>query len=846
MSVAPVKIWGSPFVGKLACLSLLPLFVGASSAMAAVPAVLVDSQQTIGVNYSSPQAIAVNATNQGAIFIADTGNNQIIALIGGSNYLVQPQGFTLSTPQALALDAKGDLFVGDTPTSNGNSVGRIIELTADASGNLTGAAQLVFSGAPLTNPTSLTIDSAGTLFIGDYPPSGLGAVYSLAAGGSAPQLLPITGGPPAQWFPSALLRDSSGNLYFADNGNLQGSSGDVYIVPDAGGTAQRVQTQSFVLNQPSGLALDAAGDLYILTLLGSGTGTNAGQQVIVVPAASSTPYILPSSGINTGSAMAFDPNSNLDVLDSFNNDVTQLSYGVPTNMGNTAVGQTGYQVLFNFEFNAPATLRGFRIVTEGDVSTQLTQLSGGTCTNGAHNNLPNGGPAVSPYTPYTCSEPYAGTPTLPGLLSSAILVRGPAGTILGSAPVYQNGTAGVEITYPLNVTTTATNLQQPQALAISGANKTVYVADTQAGMVYATGGLGSSTVTPVSTGNLTLQAPIALALDGAGNLFIADFNLGEVIEVPTTTGQAPSVVIPSGGLLQHPIALAIDTLGNLYVGDAGPAGFFAGNSDPGYVVKLPAGGTPFKMTIPSVPVVYPQALAIYPYSNALFIGDGGDPSGTGQVVEVLADGSAAYGIPVPEVTNPSGMVFDVTGALYILDGTANTITVDPVYNPGAQTYPLLFDNTTLSAASALAISAGGQSFVIANIGTGNTNNLVYLNGNKGTLKFGRVPVGTQSQTMTAYEYNIGNALMTLGSPYYTTNGPNNAFSILGSSTCGANVVLTGGVPCTINVQFTPAATGQTSQQITVDSDAYNSGVPVLTIQGTGGAAGGVVKNKNKN
>ncbi len=843
MSVAPVKIWGSSFVGKLACLSLLPLFVGASSAMAAVPAVLVDSQQTIGVGYNGPQAIAVNGTNQGAVFIADTGNNQVIALLAGNNFLVQPQGLTFNSPQALALDAKGDLFVGDVPTSNGNSFGRVTELTADATGNLTGATQVVFSGAPLTNPTTMTIDSAGTLFIGDFPPSGNGAVYSLVPG-STPQPLTITGGPPAQWLPSALLRDSSNNLYFADDGNGQGSSGNVYIIADTGGTAQRVQTESFSLFQPSGLALDAAGNLDILTLLGSGQGVNAGQQVIVIPAASSTPYILPNSGINTGTSMAFDANGNLDVVDSFHNNVVQLSYGTPTNMGNTAVGQTGFQVLFNFEFNAPATLRGFRIVTEGDASTQITQLSGGTCTNGVHNNLPNGGPAVSPFSPYTCSEPYAGTPTLPGLLSSAILVRGPNATILGSAPVYQNGTAGVEVTYPLAVTTTATNLQQPQALAISGANRKVYIADTQAGVVYATAGLGSTALTPVSTGNLTLQAPAALALDGAGNLFIADFNLGEVIEVPTATGQAPSVVIPSGGLLQHPISMAIDSLGNLYVGDGGPEGIFADNSNPGYVVKLPAGGTPFKMTIPSIPIVFPESLAIYPYSNALYIGDGGGTTGIGQVIEVLADGSAAFGIPLPEVTNPSGMAFDVTGDLYVLDGTANTITVDPVYTPGAQAYPLLFDNTTLAAASALAISAGGQSFVIANIGNGSTNSLVFLNGNRGTLKFGGVPVGTQSQTMTAYEYNVGNALMTLASPYYTTNGPNNAFSILGSSTCGANVVLSGGVPCTINVQFTPTATGQTSQQITVDSDAYNSGVPILTIQGTGRAAAAVVKNKN--
>jgi hypothetical protein len=85
--------------------------------------------------------------------------------------------------------------------------------------------------------------------------------------------------------------------------------------------------------------------------------------------------------------------------------------------------------------------------------------------------------------------------------------------------------------------------------------------------------------------------------------------------------------------------------------------------------------------------------------------------------------------------------------------------------------------------------------------------------------------------------------MTLASPYYKTNAPNTAFTILGSSTCGANVVLNGGVPCTINVQFTPKATGLTTQQITVDSNAFNSGVPVLTLQGTGGAAGGVAHHQ---
>ncbi len=826
---------------KMFWLPVLSLAFCTAGAWAQAPSVLVDAQQTIGYGYNSPQSIAVS--KNGTIYLADTNNNQIVALDNrapqnGVSNPVSTGTFVLSTPQALALDANGDLFVGDTPSSGGTSFGRIIELVGDGNGNLTGAASLIFSGAPLTNPIALTFDNTGTLFIGDYniatDPT-VGTIFTLAPGGTTLTQLNITG-LPAAVIPAALVRDSSTNLYIADNGSFSGS---VFVAPSAGGAAQPVATGSFTINQPSGLALDPAGDLFILSLLGSGSGFNAGQQVVVIPAASpTTPYILPNTGIGTSSSMAFDPQGNLDVLDSADGAVIQLAYLNPTNLGNIDVGQTGSQILFNFEYNAPTTLRGFRIVTQGDTSTELIQANGGTCTNGKHMNLPGGGPLISPYFPYSCKEYFYGDPTYPGIRSSAIQVKGTGGTILASTPVYQTAFAGVEVTYPLNERTTATGLQQPQALAISGLNKTVYVADTQAGIVYSIGGLGGSTLTPVSTGTISIQAPSALALDGAGNLFIADFNLGEVIEVPTTSGLAPSVV-NTGGLLQHPIAMAFDFLGNLYIGDAGPGGVDAGTGNPGFVVKLPAGAAPFKMNIPSVPIIFPQSLATDPYTAALLIGDGGDPSGVGQVVQVSADGASAGTGPVDGVTNPTGLAFDQAEDLYILDGTANTVTIVPGPQLPNVQYLLPFDNSTLSAASALAISAGGQSFVIANIGTGSSNNLVYLNGNASTLAFGGVKVGSQSQPMTAMENNIGNLDLTLKSPFYTTNGLNAAFSVLPSSNCGSGVVVAPSVPCTINVQFTPQFIGQTTQRLNVQSDGYNSGGPTLTLRGTGTAGGGV-------
>jgi hypothetical protein len=213
------------------------------------------------------------------------------------------------------------------------------------------------------------------------------------------------------------------------------------------------------------------------------------------------------------------------------------------------------------------------------------------------------------------------------------------------------------------------------------------------------------------------------------------------------------------------------------------------------------------------------------------------------VDKIFADGSGGGTGPIlvngaNGVTDPTGLAFDQAEDLYILDGTANTITVVGGPTSGTTPWLLNFDNTTLSGASALAISAGGQSFVVGNIGTGSSNNLVYLNGNRSRLAFGTVNVGTPSPAQTATVYNIGNLDLTLKTPYYVTNGFNAAFDVLNSSTCANGLMLAPSIPCTMNIQFTPQSLGSTSQQITVESDGYNGTTnnPILTVQGSGGGA----------
>src|SRR6202789_331713 len=305
----------SKSVRGLSGLPALAMLFCASHAFAAAPAVVVDAQQTLGSGFNDPQGIAV-APN-GTVYVADTSNNQIVMLtpnLPGTSGSAPLTIGRLFSPQGLAVDAAGDLFIGDNP----NLGARILEVVASG-GVLTSTVKTIYSGGFLNNPISLTITSANptfanTLFIGDSEAFGGGAIYSINLTSKTPPPVQVTiKGLPGAFTPSALALDVKGNLYIAN------SSGGVSVAPAAGGgTAQSILTGSFAINQPQGLALDGSGDLFILSQL-SGFSAPNGEQVIEVPNASSTiqstPYIIPTTNLETGGGMALDPAGNLDVAE---------------------------------------------------------------------------------------------------------------------------------------------------------------------------------------------------------------------------------------------------------------------------------------------------------------------------------------------------------------------------------------------------------------------------------------------------------------------------------------------------------------------------------------------------
>jgi sugar lactone lactonase YvrE len=806
---------------RMTRISAAVILLGTSQAFAAAPAVVVDAQQTIGTANFNPSQVAV-APN-GIVYVADTNNNRVLQFIPGLPGTVTPTVVNtggLNTPQGLAVDAAGDLYVADNPIVDiFFPQTRIIEVVAN-NGILTNTVKTIYQGGFFVAPASLAVDSANTLYLGQVAFFAGSQIYSIAAGTGT--LRTVNTGL-ANFTPSAMAV-ASGTLYFVDSGS---NIGGVYQVPTGGGSAASVSTGSFNISNPSGLALDGSGNLFIMATVG---GAN-NEQVIEVPASSpSTPYLIPNTlgGLET---MGSDPLGNLDVAGVGYLD--QLNFSNPVGMGSVNVFAKGTAIQFNFEYNAPATITGFRAVTRGDqgtsANTALADVVVGTTGNCVNKTLSN---STTAYAPATCNQTFQATPQYSGIRASAIQVKGVSTALLSSTPVYETGLSAAQITYPMDATTTATGMIEPQGITASGFDQKVYVADLLGSTVYLVTGVSGSTKQAVSTGTIKLSQPADVAVNAAGDLYIADYGLGEVVVVPAAPGTTPHV-LNTGTLLDHPISLTVDFLGDLYIGDSGPDGVDGTGSAPGYLVEVPYKGSAFKLPTPGITVIFPQVLAADPITGNLFVGDGGDNAVTGQIVKVPASGANASVVTVTGVaqpTDPSGLAFDPAENLYALDSFADTITVIPA--AGGASHLLTFDGSTLVSPAEMAFSAGSQSLVISNIGNGSSNSLVFLNGNSSTLAFGNQAKGSTSAAQTATVANIGNQNLTLPTTYNTIIKASSAFTILGTSNC-AGKTLTAATTCSVNVQFAPSTTGAQSEQMTINSNAYNTNIPVMTFSGTG-------------
>jgi DNA-binding beta-propeller fold protein YncE len=818
----------------LSGLPVIALLFSATGAFAAAPPVVVDAQFIAQTGLNGPQNLAV-APN-GTYYVADAGNNRIQQYTGTTVSTVKTGTFTLVNPQAVAVDSLGDLFIGDSPTSG---VGRVIEVPAPVGSSA--PIQVVLGGA-LKDVTALTVDTKAsstttpttfnTLYIGDDVS---GHIFSVAAGTKTLVNLGITG-LPSNILPSGLAKDASGNLYIADFNST------LYEVPlSTSTTASIYSVPNFTVNGPTGLALDPKGNLYILTLTATAATPSQAipENVIEIPGGDvDSAFLVPITGLSNGSGIGFDQSGHLYEVDFTNDNVTEVVYGAPVGLSQVKVNTVGTPVTFNYELNAATTLRGFRSISAGDTSTEV-QFVSGNCDTGKVTDGSNGG-AISPSDPYICQENIAAEPAYPGLRYGAVEFRGTGTTVLATTEVYSTGLAGNSVAYPLTATTSATGINSPVGLVVSGLDKKLYIANAGTGnnkpQILSANGPDAKTLSVVSTTPVTLQTPYGIAINGEGDLYIPDASAASMVVVPTVTGQTPYSFNP-GGLLFFPVSVAFDTSGNLFIGDLGPGGLNNGPGDPGYIVEVPVGGGPaFKVNTPAtIQFFFPGALAADPYTGDLIVGDAGDANGDGSKVVRIPAGGGGIDLAQFDGTSPSGIAFDPSDQFYVLDAVTNNLTV---VQPSGNSFVVpLTSNTLLNAPDALAITNGGQNFVVANYGSSGPtadNSLIYLNGLKSTLAFGSLPVGETSPTQTEIVNSIGSSLLTLAYPYIVVDsGNHNNYFVPPNTTCDDALPVPAGTSCNVYIQFTPIDRGQDNVSATFESNGYRTAGSPFTVTGTG-------------
>ena len=215
------------------------------------------------INYPAGMAF----DRAGALYVADSGNHVVRKLyadgaIGslGTAFGGNP-GLAMSTPAAIAVDPAGTLYVGGpaafvvrafttagqwiTYTGIGDSVN---DMTADLNGNL-----FIADGSRLRrmDPSGSFVTVAGDSYsysVGDGGPATMGQLYQ----------------------PSTLTLDSTGNLFIADSGNerVRQVTPDGTLATLAGtGTAAEGAANgssgSVALNTPMGVAMDPAGNVLV-------------------------------------------------------------------------------------------------------------------------------------------------------------------------------------------------------------------------------------------------------------------------------------------------------------------------------------------------------------------------------------------------------------------------------------------------------------------------------------------------------------------------------------------------------------------------------------------------------
>ena len=229
------------------------------------------------------------------------------------------------------------------------------------------------------------------------------------------------------------------------------------------------------------------------------------------------------------------------------------------------------------------------------------------------------------------------------------------------------GSATVFLSFDANTGATRTG-----SFAIAGQTLTI----TQAGSTYVGAGLTTLVVAP-------LAAPENVALDGSGNIYIADTGHDAIKEYNPVT-QSLTTLVSTG--LNGPTGVALDGSGNVYIADAG------NNAIKEYMPVT--GGV---ATLVSTGLTTPESVALDGSGN-VYIADTYDNA----IKEYTAATQSLSTLVSTGLIAPAGVAVDGSGNVFIADSDDNAL---KEYKPSTQMVITLV-STGLHFPTSIAVAAG--------------------------------------------------------------------------------------------------------------------------------------------
>ena len=246
-----------------------------------------DNGPAASAQLNGPYGVAMDSA--GNLYIADYGNNRIRKVSNGVITTVAGNGTPgfsgdngpatsaqLNYPNGVAVDSAGNLYVADFGNNRIRKVsnGTITTVAGNGTGGFSGDNGPAAS-AQLRQPQGIAVDSAGILYMADTYNNRIrkvsnGAITTVA--GSGTQGFSGDNGPATNAqlnLPFGVVVDSAGDLYIADlnNHRIRKVSNGVITTVAGNGTpgfsGDNGPATNAQLNEPYGVAVDSAGNLYI-------------------------------------------------------------------------------------------------------------------------------------------------------------------------------------------------------------------------------------------------------------------------------------------------------------------------------------------------------------------------------------------------------------------------------------------------------------------------------------------------------------------------------------------------------------------------------------------------------